>query len=130
MSKSIFEKIAKGEMLSYKVWESEEFMAFLSIGPLCKGHTLVVPKENWGDYVFDLNDEQYQKLMAATKEVAGLLKEKMNCDRCLVWVQGYEVPHVHVHLLPSVKGDGLMSAEIISLSESDFQDIQKQIVGH
>ena len=104
-------------------------MAFLSIGPFAKGHTLVIPKEKWGDYLFDLNDDQYTRLMAATKKVAALVEKGMDCDRLLMWLEGFEVPHVHVHLIPAHKGVGLRSMQPLDLSEEEFKAIQAQIVG-
>ena len=65
MEKSIFEKIADREIPGYIVWEDEEFMAFLDINPLARGHTLVIPKTNIGDYIFEIEKAQYLRLMTA-----------------------------------------------------------------
>ena len=68
---TIFTKIIKGEIPSYKVAEDEKNYAFLDINPIVKGHTLVVPKlaEPEADYIFDLSDEQLQSLMTFAKKV-------------------------------------------------------------
>jgi histidine triad (HIT) family protein len=127
MKDTIFEKIAQGEIPAYKIWESDSHLAFLSIGPLSEGHSLVIPKKNLGDYIFEMNDDDYLELMKSAKLVAKQIKEKMNCDRVLMWVEGYEVAHVHVHLLPSNKGFGFRSMQGLQMEEEDFLRIQKQL---
>ena len=96
---SIFSKIIKGEIPSYKIAEDEDCYAFLDIHPLKAGHTLVVPKIET-DYLFDLNDEVYLKLNLFAKKVAIALKKKIQCKRVAVVVLGFEVPHAHIHLIP------------------------------
>lgn len=61
---TVFTKIAKGEIPSYKVAESEDFYAFLDINPLVKGHTLVIPRNVEDDYIFNLDDATYAGLCA------------------------------------------------------------------
>lgn len=129
MSDSIFEKIAKRELPGQIIWEDEEFIAFLSIGPLYKGHTLVVPKTNPGDYIFAMDDESYSKLWLAARKVAKLLEAKLDCDRILVWVEGFEVPHVHVHLVPGNPGAGMIGASVHEASQEELAAIREQIVG-
>lgn len=102
--KTLFEKIADREIPAYIIWEDDNYMAFLTIEPFAEGHTLVIPKRNPGDYIFTMDDEVFEGLMRATKKVATILDSKMPSDRVVMWVQGFEVPHVHVHLVPS-KGD-------------------------
>ena len=97
---SIFSKIVAGEIPCAKVWENDEFLAFLDIMPVTPGHTLVIPKEEI-DYFFDIEDEKYKRLMMACKKVAGKIKKATGCKRVLVSVVGFEVPHAHVHLIPA-----------------------------
>ncbi|MDC1142269.1 HIT family protein [Planctomycetota bacterium] len=97
---SIFTKIVNGEIPSYKVWEDERHYAFLDINPWVVGHTLVVPKKEV-DYLFAMPDDDFMALQLASKTVANLLQERLNCTRVCVNVMGYEVPHVHIHLLPT-----------------------------
>ena len=91
---SIFSKIVKGEIPSYKVAEDEHYYAFLDINPLQKGHTLVIPKKET-DYLFDLSDEE----LAIGKTIP--------CQRVGVAVLGLDVPHAHVHLVPLNGGDDM-----------------------
>ncbi|MCR5051004.1 MAG: HIT family protein [Paludibacteraceae bacterium] len=99
---TLFTRIIKGEIPSYKVAEDEKNYAFLDINPLVKGHTLVVPKlaEPEADYIFALDDEQLESLMVFAKKVAKGIKAATGCKRVGVAVLGMEVNHVHVHLVP------------------------------
>lgn len=97
---TLFEKIAKGEIPCHKVWENEDFLAFLDIRPVAPGHTLVIPKKAI-DPVFAMDDETYKRFFLAIKKVSSLLKEKVPCERVCMAVVGFEVPHAHVHLIPS-----------------------------
>lgn len=97
---TIFTKIAKGEIPSYKVAESDEFYAFLDISPLAEGHTLVIPKNIEDDYIFHLDEETYSGLWAFARKVALALKAAVPCKRVGVAVLGMEVPHTHIHLVP------------------------------
>ena len=95
---SIFSKIAKREIPSYKVAESEKYYAFLDINPLATGHVLVIPK-NEIDYFFDLTDNDMAEMMAFTKKVAIAIKNAIPCKRVGMAVIGFDVPHAHVHLI-------------------------------
>lgn len=97
---SLFTKIIEGEIPSHRVYEDEATYAFLDINPRQPGHTLVVPKREV-DYLFDLPAEDYQALWRAVRRIASALKQATDCARVVVIVLGYEVPHAHVHLIPS-----------------------------
>ena len=96
---SIFSKIVAGEIPSFKVAESENYLAFLDIFPLAKGHTLVIPKKET-DYIFDMDSEEYKELWTFAKKVAKAQKKIISCKRIGVAVIGLEVPHAHIHLVP------------------------------
>ena len=97
---TIFTKIAKGEIPSFKVAESEDYYAFLDISPLAKGHTLVIPKKVEDDYIFNLDEKTYEGLWAFARKVAVARKAAVPCKRVGVAVLGMEVPHTHIHLVP------------------------------
>lgn len=99
---SIFSKIVRGEIPAYKVAEDDNYLAFLDIFPLQKGHVLVIPKKEV-DSVFDLDDETYNGLMLFSKKVADKIKKVIPCNRIGVAIIGLEVPHAHVHLIPITK---------------------------
>src|SRR6478672_5173802 len=96
---TIFSKIIKGEIPSYKVAEDEKFFAFLDIFPLVEGHTLVVPKIEI-DKIFDLPDDYLTGMMAFAKPIAKSIEKSFRCNRCGIAVVGLEVPHAHMHLVP------------------------------
>ncbi len=96
---SIFSKIVKGEIPSYKVAETEDFFAFLDINPLAQGHTLVIPKKEV-DYVFDLDEETYTGLWTFAKKVGKAVESVVPCKRIGITVIGLEVPHTHIHIIP------------------------------
>lgn len=103
---SIFSKIVKGEIPSYKVAEDENYYAFLDINPLQKGHTLVIPKKET-DYIFDLTDEELAGLMVFAKKVAKAIQASIPCQRVGIAVLGLDVPHAHVHIVPLNSGNDL-----------------------
>ena len=96
---SIFSKIIAGEIPCYKVAEDDNFLAFLDIKPLAKGHTLVIPKEEV-DYIFDMPDELLAELHIFAKKVAKGIEKVVECERIGIAVLGLEVAHAHVHLIP------------------------------
>lgn len=103
---SIFTKIVKGEIPSYKVAETDKYYAFLDISPLQKGHTLVIPKRE-EDYLFDLSDEELAGLVLFAKQVAKAIRKSVSCQRVGVAVLGLDVPHAHIHLVPLNEGGDL-----------------------
>lgn len=99
MKDSIFTKIIKGEIPSHKIYEDEDVFAFLDIHPIVPGHTLVIPKKQV-EFIWDLNDEEYQKLTAAVRKIALHLRETLPVSYVGEKVVGTDVPHAHVHLIP------------------------------
>ncbi len=101
MDTCVFCKILRGEIPSFKVWEDENFLAFLTIEPINPGHTLVIPKKHI-DYIFDLDDPDLGQLIIACKPIAKALKQAFNplSGKIGIMVAGQEVPHVHVSLIP------------------------------
>lgn len=96
---TIFSRIVAGEIPCSKVWENEEFLAFLDIMPVAPGHTLVIPKQEV-DYFFDIEEPRYLRMMSVCRNVAAGIKRATGCQRVCVGVFGFEVPHAHVHLIP------------------------------
>jgi histidine triad (HIT) family protein len=96
---TVFTKIIKGEIPSFKIAENEKFFAFLDIFPLRHGHTLVVPKTEV-DNLFDLGEEYLSELLVFAQPIAKAIEKAFPCNRCGITVIGLEVPHAHVHLIP------------------------------
>ncbi len=124
---SIFTKIVNGEIPAYKVAEDENYLAFLDIFPVAKGHTLVIPKKEV-DYLFDLDDESYIGLQAFARKVAVGLKKAIPCQKVGVLVLGLEVPHAHIHLIPmQTEADLLNFSKKLKFTPGEFQNIQELI---
>lgn len=99
MQDSIFTKIINGEIPAHKVYEDERTLAFLTIQPLNPGHTLVIPKKQV-EFLWDLEDEDYQAVMATSKKVAQRIREVLQPKYVGEMVVGTDVPHAHVHIVP------------------------------
>lgn len=126
---TIFTRIAKGEIPSYKVAENEDFYAFLDINPMTVGHTLVIPKHTETDYIFDLDAETYAGLTGFVARVARALKKAVPCKRVGVAVLGMEVPHTHIHLIPlQSEADMDFRKEKLKLDESVFKETARRIL--
>lgn len=119
MQDSIFTKIIKGEIPSHKLYEDDKTYVFLDIYPAVPGHTLVIPKAQV-EFVWDLSDEDYQALMATTKKVALHLREVLGTKYVGQKIEGVEVPHAHVKLLPFNTVDEYLGPQDTS-SEPDHQ---------
>jgi histidine triad (HIT) family protein len=124
---SIFTRIVQGEIPCYKIAENEDYLAFLDINPLARGHTLVIPKQET-DYLFDLDDEVLAGLNVFAKKVALAIDRVTDCKRVGVAVLGLEVPHAHIHLIPI---NGLYDIEFsrpkLKLAPEEFEEIAARI---
>jgi len=124
---TIFTKIVRGEIPSYKIAENDLFFAFLDIHPLAKGHTLIIPKQET-DYLFDLEDSLLARMMVFSKIIAKAIEKVIPCNRIGVAVLGLEVPHAHIHLVPiNSEADISFSNPKLKLSESEFEEIALKI---
>lgn len=124
---TIFTKIIEGEIPCHKVEETEEHIAFLDINPIAEGHTLVVPKKEV-DYFFDLPDELMQSTMDFSRTIAHAIDEALNPLRTGVIIQGLEVPHAHVHLIPLYKTHQIMAlGHNVEVSEERMKELAQKI---
>lgn len=96
---TIFTRIIQGEIPCYKIAEDDYFIAFLDINPVAAGHTLVVPKLEI-DYLFDQPDDILAHMLPFAKKVAKAIDQVTDCIRTGIIVEGLEVPHAHLHLIP------------------------------
>ena len=124
---TIFSRIVSGEIPCYKIAENDDFLAFLDINPLAKGHTLVIPKREV-DYLFDLPDGELAELMVFARKVALSVGKVIPCKKVGVAVIGLEVPHAHIHLVPI---NGIYDIDFkqpkLKLSPEEFLEIQEKI---
>lgn len=125
---TIFTRIAKGEIPSYKCAEDDNFYAFLDINPMVAGHTLVIPKNVENDYIFALDDQTYIGLCAFAKKVATALGKAVPCKRVGVAVLGMEVPHTHIHLVPLQKESDMAFGKHVEVSPGEMSRIASDIL--
>ena len=124
---SIFTRIIRREIPAHIVAEDENYLAFLDILPLARGHTLVIPKKEV-DYVFDLDDKTLSGLHIFSKKVAQAIRKAINCKRVGVAVLGMEVPHAHIHLVPmNSMSDINFSNTKLKLSSEELAGIAAKI---
>lgn len=97
---SLFTRIVAGEIPCHRVWVDAAHLAFLDVSPIQPGHTLVIPKREVA-YLFDLSAAEQAALWDAVRRVEGALRRALACPRVCLMVVGWEVPHVHVHLVPT-----------------------------
>lgn len=127
---TIFSKIIKGEIPSYKIAENEKCYAFLDIFPLVKGHVLVVPKIET-DNLFDLPADYLGELMAFAQPIAKAIEKSFSCNRCGMSVVGLEVPHAHIHLIPINSADDLnFTRGKIKLTPQQLKEVQEKIISN
>lgn len=127
---SIFTKIIRGELPSYKIAENEKFFAFLDIMPLRPGHTLVIPKPEI-DKFFDLDDAYLSELLVFAKPIAKAIEKSFPCNRCGLSVIGIEVPHAHLHLIPINSANDLnFTQPKLKLSEEEMKAAQQKILSN
>jgi len=127
---SIFSKIVSGEIPTYKIVENDEFLAFLDIFPLVRGHVLVVPKIEIDNF-FDLPDELLSKMILFAKPVAKAIEKSFDCNSCGMSVVGLEVPHAHLHLVPLNNSNDLnFTKHKLKLSPEEFKAIQQKIISN
>ena len=124
---TIFTKIIKGEIPSYKIAENDLFYAFLDINPLAIGHTLVVPKQEI-DYILDIDDKEIGGLFTFAKKIGIAIEKVVPCTRIGITVIGLEVPHAHVHLIPiNSIYDMDFKQPKLSFTHDEFQELSLQI---
>ncbi len=121
MSETIFDKLIRGEIAAWKVWEDADYLAFLTPFPNTPGFTVVIPKQNVGDYIFGLDAAAYDGLLHATRTVAHLLEIAFKTPRIALVFEGTGVAHVHAKLIP-LHGE-LASQTNVASPETTYSDV-------
>ena len=124
---SIFSKIVQGEIPCHKIAETSDYLAFLDVRPLVRGHVLVIPKQEVS-YIFDLEDNVLSGLHVFAKKIAKAIEKAIPCKRVGVAVIGLEVPHAHIHLIPLTKeSDIYFSNTKLELTDDELAAIATSI---
>jgi histidine triad (HIT) family protein len=124
---TIFTKIIRGDIPSYKIAENENFFSFLDINPIAEGHTLVVPKKEV-DYFFDQSPQEIHRMMDFSQTIAAAIDKTLQPLRTGIIVQGLEVPHAHLHLIPLYSQTQPMAlGHNVEVNEDRMKDIEKQL---
>jgi histidine triad (HIT) family protein len=124
---SVFSKIISGELPGYKIYEDDYVCAFLDINPVQRGHTLVVPKVEVDQFI-DLDEQMYDKVMHRVKYIAFLLRAKMNCNRVCVLIEGYNIPHAHVHLVPTNSPEEFQAKFAHPATKEELEEVYKLLL--
>jgi histidine triad (HIT) family protein len=125
---TLFSKIVKGEIPSFKIAENDRFYAFLDIFPLAEGHVLVIPKREQ-DKFFDLEENELSEILVFARPIAQAIERAFPCNRCGMAVVGLEVPHAHLHLVPINNSDDLnFTREKLKLSPEQLRVLQERIL--
>ena len=122
MPDSIFTKIIKKKIPAEIVWENRDFIAILDIRPLAKGHTLLIPKVQI-DKFYDLDEQTYAELFRLVKSFARKIEDTMQCARTGIIIEGFGVPHVHIHLIPMNHGGIIDTKHNYEASKAELQEM-------
>jgi histidine triad (HIT) family protein len=124
---TIFTKIIQCEIPAWKIAEDDNFLAFLDINPLSKGHTLVIPKKEI-NYILDMPDNDLQGLIVFAKKVGRAIEKVVPCKRMGLTVIGLEVAHTHIHLIPiNTIYDMDFKQPKLKLQPEEFKELATQI---
>lgn len=128
----LFCKIVRGEIPCHKIWEDDKHLAFLSIFPNTEGFSVVIPKDHYSSYAFDLPDEVLSNLVIAAKKVGKLLDRKLeDVGRTGMIFEGFGVDHIHAKLFPMHGTAGLKEwKEIKSNVDKYFKQYEGYISSH
>lgn len=130
----IFCKIAAGEIPSKTLYEDEEFRVILDLGPATRGHALILPRNHYRN-LFELPEDQAEKVIVLAKKMAQQMKEKLHCDGFnLVQnneeVAGQTVFHFHMHLIPRYNDDGqTIGWKPGKPGDAELEEIRKEVTG-
>lgn len=127
----IFCKIVNGSIPSQKVYEDSEFLAFLDIHPVNKGHLLVIPKEHH-ETIVDVPPELLSRLMLVVQQAAEAVRQVTHADGFNIVQNNYraagqEVPHIHFHIIPRFSDDGLRHWPSKSVSDEEMSSIRQKL---
>lgn len=125
--KCIFCEIVNNKIPAYKVWENDNFLIFLDLSPINKGHILLMPKKHFIE-IFDLDDDLYHEAFQIIKKLSKPLKELMKAKRIGIAIEGLGVAHGHIHIVPIYKGNELNPERAKKATEDELKEMQKKLI--
>jgi histidine triad (HIT) family protein len=123
---SIFTKIINGELPAYRLFENELVIAFLTIDPIRPGHALIVPNVEVDSYM-DVGSPHYQEVFRVAQELGKAIRTVTNCERVCLAVQGFEVRHFHLHLIPAMSPADFDFKKAKRAEPAELEAMQKRI---
>ena len=131
MNDCIFCKIIKNEIPCYKIYEDDNFLAFLDIQPIAKGHTLVIPKKHYNAFV-ETPAELLSEMIKVVQKIGLAIKKSTNADGFNIGLNngpaaGQIIMHTHFHIIPRFNNDGLHTWPSVKCSEEEFKKISEDI---
>lgn len=126
MKNCIFCKIVRNESAAHKIWEDENFLAFLTLGALNNGHTLLIPKKHT-DYIFDLKEPIYTLIFQTAKQLSEPIRKAMSAKRIGIVVEGFTVPHAHLHLVPLHNEDEIDASRVKKIEQKILAETAENI---
>jgi histidine triad (HIT) family protein len=126
MEECIFCKIVAGTIPSRKIWENDEFFVFLDMIPVEPGHLLIIPKQHF-ENIFHMPDGLYNGIFKVAKVLSAPLQKAMNSARIGIVIEGFGVPHGHVHLVPINKAHDLDSSKAKPVPTDELAAIEAKI---
>lgn len=124
----IFCKIAKGEIPCNKIYEDNEFLGFLDINPVTKGHALVIPKKHFR-WVYDVDDQE--KYWTVAQYLTKSIIKNLHASYVMIVTWGEEVHHAHIHLIPRYEDDGIVGFPNFDkkkiISKEEMEQITKKL---
>jgi histidine triad (HIT) family protein len=123
---TIFSRIAQGEIPCHKIWEDDRFFAFLDIHPIQPGMTVVIPKKEV-EHPFDMPDDEYCALLQAAKHLVPAIRKAAGSLRVGLVIEGLEVPHAHVKLIPISKPSDLAQSNAKDATNDELKAMAEKI---
>ncbi len=124
---SIFTKIINGEIPSLKIFEDEWTYSFLDIRPIQLGHSLIVPKTEVDSFL-DVDAKEYERVFLNAKKISTAIQNATHCKRVGLVVAGYEVPHFHVHMIPTWDMSDFDFNSATEVDPVDLKNIHERIL--
>ncbi len=124
---SLFSKIIKGEIPSFKIYEDEYTFAFLDINPINLGHTLIVPKVEF-DHFLDVPEPHYSAVFKTATPIGRAIMKATSCQRIGSVILGFDVPHFHYHVVPLWNSSDISFSKAGPRETHEMEKMQKSIL--